>query len=78
MLEQTKVINIKLQSILDARGMSQRELGRLTGIRYTTIQEMCKNQSKHIPLNNLAKICEALNVDIPDILELVEIKSDSK
>jgi putative transcriptional regulator len=63
-------IYIKLKEILEEKGISERELSRITGIRQPTINEMCRNQSKRIPLENLAKICEVLDVDIPDILEL--------
>jgi putative transcriptional regulator len=50
--------------------MSQHELARLTGIRQPSINEMCRNQTVRLPLDNLAKICEVLNVDISDIIEL--------
>ncbi|PLR92041.1 helix-turn-helix domain-containing protein [Bacillus sp. T33-2] len=66
-------IIIKLNSILEERGISRREFARMTGIRHPTINEMCKNQTKRIPLDNLAVICEILNVNIQDVLELVNI-----
>jgi putative transcriptional regulator len=47
--------------------MSQHELSRLTGIRQPSINEMCRNQTVRLPLENLAKICEVLNIDIIDI-----------
>jgi putative transcriptional regulator len=50
--------------------MSQHELSRLTGIRQPSINEMCRNQTVRLPLENLAKICEVLNIDISDVLEL--------
>lgn len=65
-----KVI-IKLDKILAEREMSQHELSRLTGIRQPSINEMCRNQTQRLPLENLAKICEVLNCDITDILELI-------
>jgi putative transcriptional regulator len=64
-----KVI-IKLNSLLEDKGYSHRELARLTGIRHPSISEMCNNTTKRIPLDNLAKICEVLNCEITDILEL--------
>lgn len=50
--------------------MSQHELSRLTGIRQPSINEMCRNQTSRLPLANLSKICEILNCNITDILEL--------
>ena len=61
---------IKLDQMLTKRNMSQHELSRQTGIRQPSINEMCRNQTLRLPLENLAKICDVLNCDIPDILEL--------
>jgi len=63
-------IIIKLGELLEQRGISQHELSRRTGIRQPSINEMCRNQTQRIPLDNLAKICEILDCDIPDVLEL--------
>lgn len=63
-------IIIKLDELLTEREMSQHELSRLTGIRQASINEMCRNQTVRLPLKNLAKICDVLNCEITDILEL--------
>ncbi|MCZ0828887.1 helix-turn-helix transcriptional regulator [Brevibacillus laterosporus] len=63
-------IYIKLADLLKERGISQRELSRLTGIRVSSINEMCNNETVRMPLDNLAKICEVLGVGIADVLEL--------
>lgn len=63
-------IIIKLDDLLNKQNMSQHELSRKTGVRQPTINAMCRNQSKRIPLDNLASICEVLECDISDILEL--------
>ena len=63
-------IVLKIDQLLSEKGMSQHELARLTGIRQPSINEMCRNQAKRPPLENLAKICEALQCDIADIMEL--------
>lgn len=65
-------IVIKLSDLLEEHNMSQHELSRLTGVRQPTINAMCRNQTKRIPLDNLANICEVLNCDISDILELTK------
>ena len=65
-------IHIKLADLLKERGISQRELSRLTGIRVSSINEMCNNETVRLPLDNLAKICEVLGVGITDVLELVD------
>ncbi|WP_338120862.1 helix-turn-helix transcriptional regulator [Brevibacillus laterosporus] len=65
-------IHIKLADLLKERGISQRELSRLTGIRVSSINEMCNNETVRLPLDNLAKICEVLDVEITDVLELID------
>lgn len=66
------MIYIKLIELLDDIPMSQHELSRLAGIRQATINDMCRNKTKRLVLDNLAKICIALNCEIIDILELKE------
>lgn len=64
------MIIIRLVELLDEIPMSQHELSRLTGIRQASINDMCQNKTKRLSLDNLAKICIALNCEITDILEL--------
>lgn len=59
-----------LNEILKEKNMSQHELSRQTGIRQPSINEMCRNQTQRLPLNNLAIICKILNCEITDILKL--------
>jgi len=63
-------IEIKLAKLLESKSISQRELARQTGVRLASINEMCQNDIIRLTLDNLAKICDALNCDISDILEL--------
>lgn len=65
-------IIIKLDQMLMEKSMSQHKLANLTGIRQPTINAMCRNESVHIPLNNLAKICEVLECEITDVLQLIK------
>lgn len=65
-------VNVKLEQLLNDKGISQHELSRLTGIRQASINEMCLNKTKRLPLDNLAKICEVLECQITDIIELKE------
>lgn len=64
------MIFIRLSELLDEIHMSQHELSRLTGVRQATINDMCQNKTKRLSLDNLVKICIALNIEITDILEL--------
>ncbi len=69
-------VRIKLASLLEERNMSQRELSRLTEVRRPTITDMCNQNATQIPLDNLAKICEVLKVDISQVLELYEVTEE--
>lgn len=63
-------VQILLAELLNRNGISQRELSRKTGIRVASVNGMCKNEITQLPLDNLAKICEVLKCDIPDVLKL--------
>ncbi|QOY37033.1 helix-turn-helix domain-containing protein [Anaerobacillus isosaccharinicus] len=63
-------ITIKLAEVLREKNISQRDLARKTNIRPASINEMCKNETQRIPLDNLAKICDVLDCEITDILIL--------
>lgn len=65
-----------LQSVLDNKGMSRRELSRLSGVRHQTINDMCNNSSIYLPLENTAKICAVLDCEISDILKLEKEPSE--
>lgn len=66
----TYKVRLKLDELLKERGIGDREFGRMTGIRYPSIGEMRANKTVRLPLDNLAKICEVLNVEITDVLTL--------
>lgn len=53
-------------------GLTQKDLSKLTGIRESTISEICRNSKTTINLEHLAKIMKALN--ITDMNSIMEIK----
>lgn len=69
-------ITIDLNRLLQENNLSQHKISAMTGIRQATINAMCRNQISHIPLNNLAVLCEVLNCEITDILKLEKEQSD--
>lgn len=71
-------IRFKLANVLENKGISRRELSRLTSIRHPSINEMCNNETERLPLKNLAQICQTLNVEIDDVLELIKDKDTQK
>ncbi|MBQ8171758.1 MAG: helix-turn-helix transcriptional regulator [Oscillospiraceae bacterium] len=63
------MITIKLRSLLEHRNMTQSELARLTGIRPSTICDICNNNAEFIKIDFLNRILEVLKCDLKDILE---------
>jgi putative transcriptional regulator len=63
-------IKIKLKEILKERGISQRELARLTGLRPNTISHLCSDQVDKIYLPTLEKVCKVLDIDIQELIEV--------
>lgn len=68
-------VRILLQDRLDEHGLSQRKLHELTGIRLQTINEYTRELSDRINIEHIAKICEALNCGVSDILVLIDEKT---
>lgn len=62
------IIN-RLPTILDQKGISIRELSRLTGITYTTIRALYHSERKSIQLSVLDAICATLEIQPGDIYQ---------
>ncbi|ELK42384.1 helix-turn-helix transcriptional regulator [Brevibacillus agri] len=63
-------IKVRLQEILNNKGMSQRELARLTGLRPNTISHLCSNTATSVYFDTLEIICKTLNIELQELLEL--------
>ena len=62
------MIGNKIKEIRESKGISQYRLEQLTGINRSTIKRYEENSIKKISLENLIKICNALEIDIKEIL----------
>lgn len=60
-----------LSRILGEKRWSQARLARVTGIRAATINELYNDLAIRITLENLDRICEALDCDVSDIFEYI-------
>lgn len=63
------MINIKLRLLLEQRNMTQSELSKLTGIRPSTISDLCNNNADFIKIDYLNRILTALKCSLNEILE---------
>lgn len=65
------MIKLSLHRILQERGISQAELSRMTGIRPSTVCDLCNNNADFLKVENLDKICSVLKCDVSDIVKFV-------
>ena len=63
---------VRLKHVLSERGMTQKELVELTGLRAAAVSEFANNRRSAINTEHLLKIAEALN--IKDISQLVRFE----
>lgn len=61
------MIKSRLKILLTEKGLTQRKLSELTGIRPATITGIVNNSIKQIPVDSVSKICKALNCDVGDL-----------
>ena len=66
------IIEIKVKKALDERGIKQKELAEMAGIRESTISDIVRGSRTVINFEHLAKIATALKID--DIRELITLK----
>jgi putative transcriptional regulator len=55
-------IEIQLNEILQAKGMTQKQLAEMTGIRPARISQICRGFVDRLELDHITKICDALQV----------------
>lgn len=67
-------VYLKLKEVLKGRGITQKELAEMTGIRPTTISEMVNNQRSTINKEHLGKIIEVLKIE--DIREIIDFRKE--
>lgn len=65
------MIKLSLHRILQEKGISQAELSRMTGIRPSTVCDLCNNNADFLKLENLDKICSVLKCDVSDIVKFI-------
>ena len=68
------MIKFRLKVQLAVNDMTQMQLSELTGISQPTISALCRGAAKHIPVEVLNKICDALHCQPGDLLEHIPDK----
>lgn len=67
-------INIRLKELLEERHMTQKKLAELSGIRESTISDICRGSRTVMNFAHIAKIADVL--DIYDVRNLIELRRD--
>lgn len=65
------MIKFKTKVLLAMNDMNQKELAEATGVRPSTISAMCTGAAKHIPVDVLDKMCEALHCQPGELMEYI-------
>jgi putative transcriptional regulator len=71
----TLYFHFKLKQILEAKGINQKVLAQMTGIREATISELVTDKRGAYNKEHLLKVMKALN--ITELSEILEVKSKS-
>ncbi|RFU71014.1 XRE family transcriptional regulator [Peribacillus saganii] len=70
---------VKIRALLEDRGLSLRELSRLTDIRHATLSELQNGKRENINFGHIERIAEALHItDIRDIIDLIHNEETAK
>lgn len=69
------MVRILLSRKLGELRMTQADLARKTGIRPNTINELYHELCERVSLEHLDLICEALQCDLTEIIELIPNKT---
>lgn len=64
------MVKINLHRLLADRKMTQSELAERTGIRPSTICDMYNNTCSFLKIDNIDKICSALECTIQELISL--------
>lgn len=64
------MIRMNLRKLLSEQKMTQAELAERTGIRPSTICDICNNTCSFLKIENIEKICTVLECTVQQLIEL--------
>ena len=65
----------KLFKLLIDRDMKKKDLQEAAGLSSSSITKLAKDE--HVSLDVIIKVCEALSVDVGEIMEIVSISNNA-
>ncbi len=60
---------IKLNELIQKKGISKNKLGHKAEVQRTQLNKYCNNTVKRLDIDVLARLCNALNCSIDELLE---------
>ncbi|WP_342472627.1 helix-turn-helix transcriptional regulator [Metasolibacillus sp. FSL H7-0170] len=70
-----KKIKVNTQQLTKQKGISLRELSRLTDIRHAALSELANQKRQNINFHHIEKIAETLEIeDIREIIDLIDME----
>ncbi len=70
-----KKVKVKIHELIKRKGISLRELSRLTDIRHAALSELSNSKRQNINFLHIEKIAESC--DINDIREIIDLIDES-
>lgn len=70
------VVELRVDVALKQRGMTQKELAEMTGIRPAAISQICRGFVDRLNLDHIGRIATALKIE--DISELMTLQYESE
>ncbi|UNT55630.1 helix-turn-helix domain-containing protein [Lysinibacillus capsici] len=71
----TRKVKVKIHELVNQRGISLRELSRLTDIRHAALSELANQKRQNINFSHIEKIADTLELDdIREIIDIIETK----
>lgn len=67
------VVKLKVKEVIEERGITQKKLAEMSGIRESTVSDIVRGSRTVINFEHLSKIAEALEVN--NIAELIDFES---
>ena len=64
-------LKILIESAREAKGISQRELAKLTGISRSTLNDLINGKIKKVDIDDLRKIAETLDMSLQKLLKVM-------
>lgn len=70
------IVKLKIKETIEERGITQKKLAEMSGIRESTISDIVRGTRTVINFEHLSKIAEALEID--NITELIDFEHSHK